>query len=82
MSTQGVRPRLAWGPAGRGGAYAPYQAFCLRQNLDAGGINSRRADQIKGLPPDLGPVGWSAGTQAEDALTMKRDYQAFVNAGG
>ena len=40
------------------------------------------------LMRQLAARGWSpriicesAGTQAEDALTMKRDYQAFVNAG-
>ena len=35
-------------------------------------------EQIKGIgvPGGPGPAGASAGTQAEDALTMKRMYQS------
>ena len=46
------------------------------QNLDAGRIQFARADEGAGAPGGPRPAGASAGTQAEDALTMKKLYQA------
>ena len=38
-------------------ASAASQAFCLRQNLDAGRIDSARADEKTGSPHGAGRVG-------------------------
>lgn len=49
------------------------------KTLAQGGIHSRRAsEKKKGSPAGLGPLGKSAGTQAEDALTMKKAYVGFL----
>ena len=58
----------------RGGALRRTSVF-RRENLDAGRIQFARADEGQG-PRRPWPAGASAGTQAEDALTMKRLYQA------
>ena len=57
-------------------ALCAVQAFSRRENLDAGRIQFARADEGAGAPGGPWPAGASAGTQAEDALTMKRLYQA------
>ncbi len=59
-----------------GAALCAVQAFSRRENLDAGRIQFARADEGAGAPGGPWPAGASAGTQAEDALTMKRLYQA------
>ena len=51
-----------------GAALCAVQAFSRRENLDAGRIQFARADE--GAGPGWAPAG-GAGTQAEDALTMK-----------
>ena len=58
-----------------GRRFAPYKRF-RRENLDTGRIQFARADEGAGAPGGPWPAGASAGTQAEDALTMKRLYQA------
>ena len=52
--------------------------FAWGKTLMPAGFTPAAQIKSKGLPPDPGPVGWSAGTQAEDALTMKRDYRRFL----
>ena len=59
-----------------GAALCAVQVFSRRENLDAGRIQFARADEGAGAPGGPWPAGASAGTQAEDALTMKRLYQA------
>ena len=67
--------RFRRGPAERGGALRRTSVF-RRENLDTGRIQFARADEGAGAPGGPWPAGASAGTQAEDALTMKRLYQA------
>ncbi len=55
-----------------GAALCAVQVFSRRENLDAGRIQFARADEGVGAPGGPWPAGASAGTQAEDALTMKR----------
>ena len=59
-----------------GAALCAVQVFSRRENLDAGRIQFARADEGAGAPGGPRPAGASAGTQAEDALTMKKLYQA------
>ena len=70
------RPRRDGRPVKDGAALCAVQAFSRRENLDAGRIQFARADEGAGAPGGPWPAGASAGTQAEDALTMKRLYQA------
>ena len=72
--------RFRRGPRRAGRRFCAVQVFSRRENLDAGRIHSARADKKTGAPCGPWPTGASAGTQAEDALTMKRMYQAA--AGG
>lgn len=52
--------------------------FARGKTLMPAGFSPAAQIKSKGFPPDPGPVGLSAGTQAEDALTMKRDYLRFL----
>ena len=75
----GMSEVRGWGVSGAprsGAALCAVQAFFRRKNLDAGRIQFARADEGAGALAGLQPAGASAGTQAEDALTMKRLYQA------
>ena len=67
--------RFRMGPRSAGRRICAVQAFSRRENLDAGRIHFARADEKSGVPGGPRPAGASAGTQAEDALTMKKLYQ-------
>ena len=65
--------RFSQGPSGAGGALRRTSVF-PKENLDAGRFSS--PVQMKGLGPRRALARWGKRTQAEDALLMKRLYQA------
>lgn len=70
-----MRRAFAGGPILDGAARSAVQACLRSKQLGGAGIQFRRAGKIRGPRRGGAELGKSAGTQAEDALEMKKLYR-------